>query len=261
MEKKLVFFDIDGTIISEKTHTIPESTIKAIRRLRENGHYAFINTGRCESLIGEELKEGIGFDGYLLGCGTSIIFQGKNLLHQSLSKELISELNLALRNDKIDAVFEGEKADYRASFDQIHSPYFADMLRKSKINYKTLEEPDMEADKLFIYTTRESDFTRFQEQFAERLDFIDRENGFYEVLPSGFSKASGIAYLLTHLGSEQKDTIAIGDSNNDLSMLSFVHTSIAMERSSKEVLSMADYVTSDVDADGILNALSWLKLI
>ena len=46
MDKKIVFFDIDGTLVDEKTHDIPESTRKAIRELRANGHLAFINTGR-----------------------------------------------------------------------------------------------------------------------------------------------------------------------------------------------------------------------
>jgi len=58
-----------------------------------------------------------------------------------------------------------------------------------------------------------------------------------------------------------KDTVAIGDSNNDLPMLECVGTAIAMGNSSKEVLKMADYVTTDCQEDGIWNALKWLGVL
>ena len=53
----------------------------------------------------------------------------------------------------------------------------------------------------------------------------------------------------------------MGDSNNDLTMLMAVNTAIAMERSSEGVLKIADYVTTDVNKDGIYNALKWLGAI
>ena len=46
MNRKLIFFDIDGTIIPEDTGVIPESTKEAIKKAKENGHLVFINTGR-----------------------------------------------------------------------------------------------------------------------------------------------------------------------------------------------------------------------
>ena len=58
-----------------------------------------------------------------------------------------------------------------------------------------------------------------------------------------------------------EDTVAIGDSNNDLPMLQCAHTSIAMGNSSKQVLEAADYITTDVDKDGIWNALKWLGVL
>ena len=58
-----------------------------------------------------------------------------------------------------------------------------------------------------------------------------------------------------------EDTVAIGDSNNDITMLECVNTSIAMGNSSKAVLEMADYITTDVDEDGIWNALEWLGVL
>ena len=58
-----------------------------------------------------------------------------------------------------------------------------------------------------------------------------------------------------------ENTVAIGDSNNDLPMLQCAHTSIAMGNSAKKVLEIADYVTTDANADGIWNALQWLGVL
>ena len=71
MNNKIMFFDIDGTLLSEKTHSIPESTITALKKAKENGHLIFINTGRTFSLIDNCIKD-LDPDGYVCGCGTYI---------------------------------------------------------------------------------------------------------------------------------------------------------------------------------------------
>ena len=58
-----------------------------------------------------------------------------------------------------------------------------------------------------------------------------------------------------------EDTVAIGDSNNDITMLECAGTSIAMGNSTQAVLEMADHVTTHVDQDGIWNALEWLGVL
>ena len=49
--KKILFFDIDGTLISETSGEIPESTKTALKKAQENGHITIINTGRTRALI------------------------------------------------------------------------------------------------------------------------------------------------------------------------------------------------------------------
>ena len=52
MKKAALFFDVDGTLIDEQTKIVPESTLRALKQARENGHLVFINTGRtsCNTL-------------------------------------------------------------------------------------------------------------------------------------------------------------------------------------------------------------------
>ena len=62
--RKILFFDIDGTLISESSGEIPESTKTALKRAQENGHITIINTGRTRALIEPRLQD-MGFDGYI----------------------------------------------------------------------------------------------------------------------------------------------------------------------------------------------------
>lgn len=261
MNRKIIFFDIDGTILGEESKTILPSTKKAIQKARENGHYAVINTGRTDLLVGKELKEGIGFDGYLLGCGTSIKFGGKDLFHRTIPRETGKKIVKELRRCKIDGVLEGEQYDYIDKKENINFEFFQKFIAGFSVPCKSWDDEELCFDKLFVYTTEESDLTGFQDVFDHEFDFIDREKGFYEIIPKGFSKASAITYLVDYLGMSMENTAAIGDSNNDLTMLSCVNTSIAMGNSTKSILDMADYITSHVDEDGIFNALKWLGVI
>jgi HAD superfamily hydrolase (TIGR01484 family) len=45
-DKKILFFDVDDTLVDSKTGKVPESTIEALHNLQENGHKICISTGR-----------------------------------------------------------------------------------------------------------------------------------------------------------------------------------------------------------------------
>ena len=85
MEKSVLFFDIDGTILSEKTRTIPQSAVTALQMAKKAGHLLFINTGRTICSIPTEIR-GMPFDGFLCGCGTNLFFHDEELLAKSLSR-------------------------------------------------------------------------------------------------------------------------------------------------------------------------------
>ena len=73
---KALFYDIDGTLLSEKTGRVPESAVQALKEARAKGHLVFINTGRVYAHLGE-IKKLVEADGYLCGCGTYILAEGR----------------------------------------------------------------------------------------------------------------------------------------------------------------------------------------
>ena len=265
MKKKLLFFDIDGTILTEgKKHYVPKSAEKAIRLLKENGHMCFINTGRCWSEIFPNIT-GLGFDGFVCGCGTYIRFHDKVLLAKELPQELTDSIMEDVNHCKLDWVMEGQ-----------HHVYFSTQTYKTRIGEfnqeYTRQNPDtcvnvppetrgLHFDKFCICSHSDSDLQSFTEKYQNDLCFIDRGNNFYEIIPNGYSKASGIQFLMNYFHIPLEDTIAIGDSTNDLSMLTFAGLSIGMKESDSLVLEKVDYVTDSVENDGIYKAMKHFKLI
>ena len=105
-KKKVLFFDIDGTIWNEKNE-IPESTIDAIRTVRRNGHLAFLNTGRCSSYIQNPDLLSIGFDGVVCGCGTMIEYMGETIFYKRLEEVLVEHTVNTVRRFGFRPILEG----------------------------------------------------------------------------------------------------------------------------------------------------------
>lgn len=259
---KAIFFDIDGTLIGGGTEIMSESTKAAIRKARENGHLCFINTGRCHCMVDEGLTSQVEFDGLLLGCGTEIIYHDEILLRHYFSEELASRIIEGLDRYGIDVVLEASEDLYSKAPEEMFTDLYREYAKGLIQRYPTKPiDAKKPFDKFFAYADEQKKMDAFRALFEEELDFVDRENGFYEVVPKGYSKATAMQLLAEKLHFSMEDTVAIGDSNNDFPMLACANTSIAMRNSSQAVLDMADYVTTDVMKDGIWNALKWLGVL
>lgn len=259
---KLIFFDIDGTLIDEKTHKIPDSAVEAIRQARANGHICMVNTGRSWSLVGNWLPKLVAFDGYLCGCGTHVFYRGKELLHKTFDVQTAEKIIAGLEKYRIDAILEGSENNFHNHLEKMHTKVFYDyMYGMRDQGFGFYEDACGHFDKFYCFSETPDRIRGFREEFDELLEFVDREKGFYEIMPKGFTKATAIDFMAEYLKIPMEATVAIGDSNNDLPMLERAHISIGMGNSRPAVLQMADYITTDVDKDGILNALKWIKAV
>jgi hypothetical protein len=260
MQRKIIFFDIDGTLLSEKTKRIPASAVEAIHKAQKNGHLAVVNTGRTAVLLEKELLD-IGFDGFICGCGTKIIYRDEILFHHTLEDKTAQKVMKALRKYKIDGILEGDENLYLDARENLWSKTWVQFYDRFHSLAKPWSSSKVSMDKLYVLTNEQSDIAGFQKELGEMFDFVDRERGFFELVPCGYTKASGILQLIGHLGMELCDTISIGDSNNDLSMLTCTAVSIAMGVHSEGLEKQVDYVTKTVEEDGIYHALSHYGLI
>ncbi|MGN0242764.1 MAG: HAD family hydrolase [Lachnospiraceae bacterium] len=264
MNKKMLFFDIDGTLFTEGNHFLPPSTPPALAKARENGHMLFINTGRPFFNILPNIRE-IGFDGYVCGCGTYIVCHDEVLLHHTIPNKTCREIVDVLRDCNVSAMFEatdGVFFDYtRPATGHLASLQARFGARDFDIS-SSWDNPDLEFDKFVVWSDERSDFKTFYEYITKEFQYIDRGNRFGEIVPKGYSKATGIRFLQDKFHIPLEDCFAFGDSNNDLPMLEYVKNSVAMGNSNPATLfDICSYTTKDILEDGIEHALRHFHLI
>lgn len=265
MGKKAVFFDIDGTLYDFKIG-VPDSAKKAIKMLRDNGHYAFLSTGRTRAFINDEVILSIGFDGMCAGCGTYITYGSDILLEKKLNKEVVDQTLKILDKYNIFPVLEGSRWLYfdreeyydRKLIDFIFDEKFDGRIKSIKGNENNIEINKMT---LHMTNTEKKEVDKVMEILKRDYDLIRHDTKFIEIAPKGFSKGTGIKYLCDYLGISLKDTYGVGDSSNDIDMFNVVNTAIAMGNGTEDAKIHADYVTDTLENNGIYKALGDMHLI
>lgn len=259
----IIFFDIDGTIITEdQNRIIPESTIRAIKLAQQKGNLTFINSGRPAFNISTRIRE-MGFDGYICGCGTYIEYRNDELFYTTLDKEFCRDIAIKIRKCNVTPVYERKD---RYFFDNIavgnpELDVFMEVFTNDGIPTDGLvEDDDFSFDKFVVWTNEHSDIEMFKTLLKQDFDIIDRGKGFYENVPKKYSKSTGVDYILNNLNIPKDNAYAIGDSTNDLPMLQAVPHSIAMGGAEK-LYPYVSYVTSPILEEGIYKALSHFDLI
>lgn len=112
-----------------------------------------------------------------------------------------------------------------------------------------------------FYYDQKTNLAAIKANLGKDMDLIDRQNGFFEVVPKGFSKASGIAYILEHMNIPMENAYVFGDSSNDLPMFQYVKHAVAMGIHSNVLEPYAEFVTKTVEEDGIAFAMKHYGLI
>ena len=263
MNKKILFFDIDGTLITKDTFKMPDSARRALRKAKENGHLVYVNTGRVYSIIDPYIRE-IGFDGYVCGCGTYIQSGEEILLEKEIEEQECKRIIQLLKDCKIDAVLEAKEDVFFENKENLPTDFTRMREHFAKSGYGVKKNWDSDSvifDKLFAMANSESNVSLFHKELEEKYDIIDRGNNCVEVIPKGYSKGTGIKYLLDYHNIPHENSFAFGDSSNDLPMLEYVANSIAMGDSDSSVYDVATFITKDVKDDGIEFALEHFGII
>ena len=127
--------------------------------------------------------------------------------------------------------------------------------------YTAQEYENFTFDKFLVFPTAESDRQEFRKFADLHFTCFVHEDAAWELAQKNYSKATGIQFLTDHLGASIENTYAFGDSTNDLPMLKYAKTSIAMGNSDPLILPYCTYQTTPIEEDGIANALKHFHLI
>jgi Cof subfamily protein (haloacid dehalogenase superfamily) len=257
MTGKLIFFDIDGTLL-DHDKKLPESTIEAIGQLKQAGHQVAIATGRAPFMF-KDIRERLGIDSFVSFNGQYVEWKNNPIFRNPIKTELLEDIT----------AYAGRKGHPLVYMDVETMKSSAEFHVHIQESIATLKAPHPAHDPAYfrgrdiyqglIFCTI-GDEPLYREHFGN-LDFIRWHQFSMDVLPLGGSKAKGIEAMLSKLGIPREEIYAFGDYLNDIEMLQYAGTSVAMGNAPDIVKRAATHVTKDVSEDGILHGLRMVGLL
>lgn len=256
---KAIFLDIDGTLVSFKTHAVPETTRQALHELRRRGIKLFIATGRPLAQI--DNLEGLVFDGYITLNGAYCLRGDGTVISRS-----------PIPRDNIEALIHYQQqrpfpcicvSEHDISINYVNEAVdeLSRLVAVPPPPVKSLEEAArQDILQLSIYV----DHRQEEELMTGVLTGCESSRWnplFTDLNRKGVDKAHGIDLILNHYGFSLGESMAIGDGGNDIAMLRHAGVGIAMGNAMEHVKEHADYVTGHIDEEGLPNALRHFGLL
>lgn len=275
MAPKHIFIDIDGTLVGYDAK-IPPSALKAIQAAQARGHKIIIATGRQRAQIYPELLDALDFDGIIASTGAFVECNGQTVYESIVEGDDLRFITDYFRCEGICYLLMTDSELYAdRSFHEIVLPYMREvgyteaLIEGAYGNVKTVEDPTaVRGVQKFSYFLSDKTTDVMSRDLDDRFYVVDYSIGklktnklFGEITLAGVNKGSGILHYLEAAGASLEDTIAIGDSGNDIDMIDLCAVGVAMGNATDKIKSAADFTTTDVDKDGIHNAFLRLGLI
>lgn len=278
--KKIVFLDVDGTLIDYDAK-LPASAAKAVDLARANGHKVYICTGCSKAEI---LQRNLcDLDGMIGGNGAYVEDNNEVILHNGLSKEEVKHIVDWCNDRHLGFYLEANSGMYCNTYMLEQGPEVMTKYAQGKgANLDVAKNSANSFVNSFIHLTGEDLYredvnkisfilSSYQDHLDSKKEFPTLEANTWggkgelalygDLGPSGITKKHAIDVLLKHLNADPKDTISFGDAKIDLSMFEICAYNVAMGNGGKEIKEAADYITTDVNDDGLYNAFKYLKLI
>ena len=281
MKQKLIFLDIDGTLLPPGEMAVPKSAVDAIHRAQANGHKVFLCTGR--NLRMTEPLFHHGFDGFVCSAGGYVGCDGKILVDLPMEPEQVqglrdalgrcgAECTLEVRDDTYGGIKMIER--FAKLFPKKPGAANSEAERWRKMmefgmTIRPIEEYHGEpVYKIVFIAPNEECLSEVKRLYEDQFVFCesrlgDEKGGIVngELINRKFNKGTGIKAICDFLGCSLKDTIGFGDSDNDLQMTDVVGVSVCMANGSENLKKLCDRICPAVTEDGIAKEFAALGLI
>jgi len=272
--RRAVFLDYDGTYADHGV--VPDGHVLAVRAARAAGHLVFLCTGRPRSMILSSVLDEL--DGFVAAAGGYVEMGGKLLADHRFPVGLAAQVVSLLDQHDVAYLLEAPDAVYGPpGVDRRLAALLLGHLRSS-------DHPDREGPRDILDALRMSDdltgasfgkITCFDcpvpvasiaEQIGPEVGALpssipDMGDSAGELYLSWIHKAVGIQTVIDHLGIDREQVIAVGDGLNDIEMLEFAGTSVAIEGSDPRVLKVADHVATGPHQEGLVSLFVELGLV
>lgn len=255
---KAVFIDFDSTLYSHTKNCIPQSAINAVNKMRENNIKVFFCTGRSMCEMKSFDLSPIKYDGFIGDNGQTAYDQDNNVIYDNpISGRLKQELVELYNNKKTTVLFNTKDC------------LIANMINAQAIetlgavNSPIPKTQKYNGEKFYMASMFYGDKKDWEQLFGleDIANITFWHDASVDIVPKEADKAKGIEKIINSLGIKPEETAAFGDSDNDISMLNYCGIGIAMGNGTEETKKAANYITDDIDEDGLYNACKYFNLI
>lgn len=256
------FFDIDGTLLPFGKD-VPESAIRAIESAKEAGDRIFLATGRSTAEVSKKLDV-IPLDGGVYSAGAVVYADGKLLYKRVFTEEEKTDAYKVINEFSLDVLIQTDKGTYftKDSYDFFKASMIEHVGAVIDIPNCIVVDKlpiDIEINKMLIIS-RDRRIAEVREAFKDRFIVVDNTVGLpqdlmAEVVLPDVTKATGIEKILEYYGESKESVVAIGDGANDIEMVEYAALGIAMGNASDSLKAVADYITDDIERDGLEKAI------
>jgi Cof subfamily protein (haloacid dehalogenase superfamily) len=252
MDKKIVFFDIDGTLIShvEKSH-VPEPTAEAVMRLKENGHVPAIATARNLTLT-RKTAAFFGIDLWVC-CNGAHVARGEEALYTVYLDEDFAKI---FRAEAFSFSQNAYALDAENVYTDMDKDYFKAFILDQAGFDCTKNLAAIERLQLaYIFAPLPPGWREYG-----NVDMIETPR-YTEFRSPNVSKWSGVVRAAASAGFALENVMAVGDGLNDMEMVRNASLGLAVGGAKAELKAVADFVTEDIDEGGIFSAFRKLNMI
>ncbi|SCZ01986.1 Cof-type HAD-IIB family hydrolase [Alkaliphilus peptidifermentans] len=258
MSYKLVAIDIDGTLLNSN-HVIPEENIETIRQLREKGVSFVIVTGRPDTAV-KEYVETLGINAPVLGCnGASIrdVLTGKIHSLKTIPNDILIKLyeffhsrNIYPRYYSLDSVYSFNTDEFNEAVNPfaVFSKRLAGMMSFKVIkDIDFLLKWDTKIVKVVYITEEYETIAPIQEELRKipGIEALRSTKTGLDIFADDVSKGKALLSYAESLGIKKEEIIAIGDGENDLSMLEAVGFPVTLKNGEEALKEIAKFVSND----------------
>lgn len=257
MKTKLIFFDIDGTILPFGNNKVPESTRNSLIKLRENGIKIFIASGKSLAQLSKTNVVSIPFDGYLTLNGQLCYDENYKLFFGNpIDPNEMEVLEQVFNAKRIPFSLVGEFSRY--------INYVNDVVieRQTATNSQVPGIDKYKGEKIYQITAYVNE--RQRELLENTLDLCKVTSwapDAVDIIAKGGGKMNAIKQIIKKYNVDVSETMAFGDAENDLVMIENTGIGVAMGNACQTLKDKAKYITDDCDKDGIEKALKHFELI
>lgn len=252
MERKIIFFDIDGTLYCPELGGITDEVRNAIKKVQQQGHLCFIASGRPYGFIAENVRE-IGFDGYVLANGANVKYKDKDLKTRYMNSQEVISLCRKLKEKNIEYILQTSSLCYLSQ----NNKYLLDFYSHCNIDFHHLCY-EFNEDEVAHRTVKMEAWAKNQEEIDYLVSCLSTftyelhpDHHSLEIYASEVSKATGIMDVIQEFELSVDDSYCFGDGPNDIEMFETVGHPIAMGNAIEDIKKRAEIICPSVMENGV----------